>query len=142
MWRERISAEPSAWRGTANGPRVLVEHHDPNVGLAVGDLLASEGYEVATCGGPADRRPCPLSRGDRCGRTAEADVVLFGLEVEDELDRDVLARLKTAMPDTPIVVEIPTARVPLYAAELDGCVTVPRPMTRDALLEAIERSLR
>lgn len=142
MWRERISVEPSTWRGTPNGPRVLIEHHDANVGLAVGNLLAAEGYEVSTCGGPFERRPCPLSSGDRCRQTEEADVIVFGLEVEDEIDRDVLARLKTAVPDTPIVVEIPAARVPFYKEELERCVPVPRPMTREALLDAIERALR
>lgn len=142
MWRERISVEASTWRGTPDGPRVLIEHHDANVGLAVADLLAAEGYAVSTCGGPSERRPCPLSQGARCRQTEEADVVVFGLEVEDEIDREVLANLRKQMPDTPIVVEIPTARVPFYAEELDRCVPVPRPMTRDALLVAIERALR
>lgn len=142
MLRQRIPVTPTAWRGAEGAPRVLIEHHDPNVGVAIGNLLVAEGYAVATCLGPDERRPCPLSRHEECREVTDADVVLFGLEVEDEVDRDVLAGLKASVPNTPIVVEIPPSRVPLYQVELEHCVAVPRPMSRDALLDAIERALR
>ena len=142
MLRQRIPVTPTTWRGSEGGTRVLIEHHDPNVGVAIGNLLAAEGYAVATCCGPTDRHPCPLSNGADCREVDEADVVLFGLEVEDEVDRDVLAGLKASVPNTPIVVEIPPTRVALYQPELEDCVAVPRPMSRDALLDAIQRALR
>lgn len=138
----RSEAEPTMWRSEHDRPRVLVEHHDANVGVAIGNLLAAEGYDVATCTGPTDRRSCPVADGVPCPRAREADVVVFGLEVEDELDREVLVGLKASVAGTPIVVEIPPARVPLYQQELTGCVAVPRPMTRETVLNAVERALR
>ena len=133
---------PTAWRTDGSRPRVLIEHHDASVGVAAGNLLAAEGYEVATCTGPMRRFPCPMVEKGRCERVDQADVVVFGFEVEDEEDRGVLAALKAQNPGVPIVIEIPPSRVPFYKDELEGCVAVPRPMTRESLLDAVERALR
>lgn len=142
MWPNRTTVQPTIWRGPHDRPRILIEHHDANVGVAIGNLLASEGYEVSTCTGPSERRPCPVADGTPCARVEEADLVLFGLEVEDEIDRQVLAGLKASVPHIPIVVEIPPTRVALYQPELENCVAVARPVTRDTLLDAVERALR
>lgn len=123
---------------------MLIEHHDSSIGVAVGNLLAAEGYEVSTCGGPSDHRDhqCPLATGTDCPRADEADVVFFGLNITDELDREVLRAWRSRHEDIPVIVEIPRSRIPLYKDELEGCLTVAQPMTRETLLDAVQRALR
>ena len=122
---------------------MLIEHHDSSIGVAVGNLLAAEGYEVAHCRGPEDRAGrCPLVTVGTCERAAEADVVFYGLAVSDERDRDVLASLRSHFENTPVIVELPASRIPLYKKELEGCVVVPQPLTRESLLDAVEQAMR
>lgn len=143
MRRRHPALEPTPWRAVTDRPRVLIEHHDPTIAVAVGNLLATEGYDVSTCRGPNDRRhhECPLAHGGDCDRAGEADVVFFGLNIADEDDRAVLLAWRDRHPELPVVVEIPASRVPLYQEELQGCVAVPRPMTRETLLDAMSRAL-
>lgn len=143
-WRRRPGLEPTPWSADGYRPRVLVEHHDSSIGVAVGNLLAAEGYEVSHCGGPNGHRrhECPLSTGADCPRAEEADMVFFGLDIADEDDREVLRAWRTRHADIPVIVELPKSRIPLYAEELEGCVAVPQPMTRETLLDAVGRVLR
>lgn len=142
--RRRSDLEPTPWRFAGHRPRVLIEHHDWSIGAAVGNLLMAEGYEVSNCAGPDGRRhhQCPLSVGEDCPRAEEADLVFFGLDISDEDDRAVLRAWRTQHPDIPVVVEVPKSRIPLYAEELEGCVALPQPMTRETLLDAVDRVLR
>lgn len=134
---------PSAWT-SGPGARVLIEHHDPAIGNAAGNLLAAEGFEVSTCAGPdvQRRRRCPLATGADCPNADGTDVVLFGLDISDEDDREILRAWRARHDDVAVIVEMPAARIPLYQDELDGCVALPRPMTRDSLLDAVGRALR
>lgn len=143
VWRRRDSLEPTPWRSAGDRPRVLIEHHDSSIAVAVGNLLTEEGYEVSTCGGPDDHRDhqCPLATGSDCPRADEADVVFFGLDISDEIDREVLRAWRSRHEDIPVIVEMPKSRIPLYRDELEGCQALPRPMTRDTLLDAVERAL-
>ena len=143
-WRRQSDLEPTPWRTAGHRPRVLIEHHDSSIGIAVGNLLAAEGYEVSNCGGPHSHKnyQCPLSTGGDCAHADEADVVFFGLDISDEDDRAVLRAWRTQHADIPVIVEMPKARIPLYADELDGCLALPQPMTRETLLEAVDRVLR
>lgn len=142
MWRKTIVAEPTRWTGPRRRPRVLIEHHDPTIAVALRNLLTEEDYDVAVCTGPADDRTCPLVSPGQCSQAADADVVVYSLDVQVEYNREVLAALKERVPTTPIIVEIPLSRVPLYGPELEDCIVVPRPLTRETLLGALERSLR
>ena len=143
-WRRQSDLEPTPWRAAGHRPRVLIEHHDSSIGVAVGNLLVAEGYEVSNCGGPHGHKnhQCPLSTGGDCARADEADVVFFGLDISDEDDRAVLRAWRTQHADIPVIVEMPKARIPLYAAELEGCLALPQPMTRETLLDAVDRVLR
>jgi len=143
MRRRHPDLEPTAWRNAGDRPRVLIEHHDSSIGVAVGNLLAAEGYEVSTCGGPNDRHhhKCPLANGGDCDRAADTDVVFFGLNIADEDDRAVLRSWRELHEDIPIIVELPVSRIPLYRDELEGCLAVAQPMTRETLLDAVERAL-
>ncbi|MEQ8841660.1 MAG: hypothetical protein RIB98_11815 [Acidimicrobiales bacterium] len=141
MRRHHPALQPTPWRA-ADRPRVLIEHHDWAIATAVGNLLVAEGYEVSSCGGPNDRRhhECPLARGGDCDRADEADIVFFGLNIADEDDRAVLLAWRDRHPEVPVVVELPVSRIPLYQDELEGCLTVPQPMTRETLLDAVNRA--
>ena len=144
MRRRHPALEPSAWaESTGSRLRVLVEHHDPTIGLAIGNLLTAEGYDVSNCAGPDDRgrRRCSLTAGEGCALGSEADVIVFGLNISDEADRAILREWREGHPGIPVVVEIPTSRIPFYRDELEGCVTVPQPMTREALLVALTHAL-
>lgn len=123
---------------------MLIEHHDSSIGVAVSNLLAAEDYDVSTCGGPNDHRghQCPLTSGADCPRAEDADVVFFGLDISDEDDREVLRAWRSRHADIPVIVEMPKARIALYAEELEGCVAIPQPMTRETLLAAVDRVLR
>lgn len=143
MWRRRLEVQPSSWEAPSTGPRVLIEHHDASIGTAIANLLAAEGYQVATCSGPDEQvGTCALVTSGVCDRAAEADVVFFGLRISDELDRAVLAALRRHFQDTPVIVEMPASRVPLYQEELEGCLVLPQPATRDSVLSAVEKALR
>jgi len=143
MRRRHPDLEPTAWRSAADRPRVLIEHHDTSIGMAVGNLLVAEGYEVSNCAGPNDRRhhTCPLAKGGDCPCAEEADVVFFGLNIADEDDREVLKAWRDRHSHIPVIVELPVSRIPLYKAELEGCLTLPQPMTRETLLDAVGRAL-
>ncbi len=143
MRRRHLKLEPSDWRNGNGRPRVLIEHHDSSIGVAVGNLLAAEGYEVSNCRGPEDRSgKCPLVGVGVCERAEDADVIFYGLEVSELDDREVLKGLRAHFPDTPVIIEMPVSRIPLYEDQLEGCVIVPQPLTRDTLLKAVDRALR
>lgn len=144
VWRRRPDLEPTQWRSEGERPRVLIEHHDSSIGVAVSNLLAAEGYAVSTCGGPNDyhSHQCPLASGADCPRSDQADVVFFGLDISDEDDREILRSWRARHPEIPVIVELPVSRIPLYDKELEGCVAVGRPMTRETLLDAVQRALR
>jgi hypothetical protein len=75
---------------TTDRPRVLLEMRgSPWTHLAD---LASSGYEVVACGGPASRRsPCPLLAGGECPLAAGADAIVIVLPRQDEVDELVRA---------------------------------------------------
>ncbi|MEZ5166093.1 MAG: hypothetical protein R2695_06235 [Acidimicrobiales bacterium] len=128
--RRRLPLNPTTWPAAPTGPRVLIEHHDDAIASAVGNLLTEEGFVVAVCSGPDDRRtPCPLVGFGTCQAAADADLVFYGLHVSDERDRDVLRSLRVHFEQTPVIVEMPVARIPLYRDELTGCFPVARPVT-------------
>jgi DNA-binding NtrC family response regulator len=143
MRRRHSELEPTEWHAPDGQPRVLIEHHDSSIGVAVGNLLTAEGYAISHCRGPEARAgKCPLVEDGVCERAEEADIVFFGLELADADDREVLRSLRTHFAGTPVIVEIPVSRIPLYEGELDGCVVVPQPLTRETLLQAVDQALR
>ena len=143
MRRRHPDLNPTPWRSANDRTRVLIEHHDSTIAVAVGNLLVAEGYEVSTCGGPHDQphHGCPLAQGGDCDRAVDADVVVFGLNIADEEDRAVLLAWRDRHAEIPVVVELPISRVPLYEDALEGCIVLPRPMTRETLLDAVNQAL-
>ena len=123
-------------------PRVLVENADSAIASATEHLLLAEGFDIATCSGPSGRRArCPLVTDGECAQAQEADVILYSLRINDPDCLDVLRTLRLAVPDTPIVVEIPQPQIATYAADLAGCHILPFPYTRDSVSAAIGAAL-
>ena len=56
--------------------RVLVVHHDLDLGGQEADLLRRFGYDVIECGGPTRNR-CPVLAGHPCDLAERADVLVY-----------------------------------------------------------------
>jgi len=122
---------------THERPKVLIEHPDHGVGAIAQRVLTREGFDVATCEGPSRRRPCPVVQGRPCSLADQADVIVHGLSLEPTRQGSVLAALRERRPDVPIVVEATRPELEEHAALLLGCLTIPFPMTRAALVDAV-----
>jgi DNA-binding NtrC family response regulator len=141
MVGQKTGVRRSEWHHE-DRPRVLVENADGAIASATENLLLSEGYDIATCSGPRGRRArCPLVTEGECAQAQEADVILYSLRINDPDCLDVLRTLRLAVPDTPVVVEIPQPQIAAYAADLVGCHILPLPYTRDSVRAAIGAAL-
>jgi hypothetical protein len=81
---------PTPVWSTTDRPRVLLEMRGSPWDYL--SDLASSGYEVVACGGPASRRsPCPLLEGGECPLAAGADAIVIALPHQDEVDELVRA---------------------------------------------------
>jgi predicted dinucleotide-binding enzyme len=146
-------------------PRVLIEHPDPDAGLALATALRSDGCNVTICRGPesaADpaagirpsRRglafegvfcfidtPCPVRQLERCMAVERADVVVTALGLEHQAAREVLAGLRTRYPNTPVVVEATLPDVLELERELRGCTVLPQDAEPKLVVEAVLAAL-
>jgi hypothetical protein len=55
-----------------------------------GWLKSTLDLPVVTCAGPHEVRDCPLLKGERCGKVARADGILFQLDLDREDHREIL----------------------------------------------------
>lgn len=130
------------WPRDTGGPRALVECEDPVIQDGLVRVLHEEGYVVAACGGPRARasHACPLVSEGTCGLVEGADVVVHALDGSDPANRAILASIREQAPETPVVIEVgPRANASTELAA--GCEPVGYPMTRQALLDAVERAI-
>jgi len=132
------------WPENADGPRALVECEDAVVQDGLARVLRESGYAVATCGGPQTRasHTCPLVTEGHCGLVEDADVVVHALDAADADDRTILYAIRERVPETPVVVEVPLSATGRDDALLAGYETVRYPVTRQALLDALEAATR
>jgi hypothetical protein len=108
-------------------PRVLIETRDPTAASAVARLLRDDGLEAEVCRGPhrVPQGGCPILTDGDCTLVERADVVLFDLDLDDPVEREVLRVARLRYPDKPVVVETPTSAAHRHAADLGGCTVVP-----------------
>jgi len=142
MVRKRKRVKPTDWHYEDRAPRVLIENADSTIARATESLLLKEGYDVSTCAGPGGQEGrCPLVTDGDCPRAEDTDVILFSLRLSDERCLDVLRTLRAAVPETPIVVEIPQPQIADHAADLAGCHVLPLPYTRETVCAALTAAL-
>ena len=99
---------PRAPYGGDHMTRVLVVHHDIDLGDQEVDSLRRLGYEPFECSGPSGS-PCPVMRGDDCPDVADADVLLYDVwsTTESGGGQVLVENLRKMYPDTPIVLTAP-----------------------------------
>jgi CheY-like chemotaxis protein len=126
------------WIVEDSRPRVMIEATEFAKQAALANILKDRGYSVRTCGGPeATDERCPLAEFDHCDGIARADVVVHSMRHHDPRNREVLARILTRYPDTPVVVEVPRPLVEAHPDDYAECIVVHQPLTRTSLLEAV-----
>ena len=132
--------EPGPWR-FVGGPRVLIEHPDPVVGLDLAAALRSAGCVVAICRGPVRAADpavrCPLHRLEPCAVVEGADVVVTALDLDAEEGAEVLRGLRTRYPSTALVVAATPAASLELAAELEACTVVAPTAGPDTIAAAV-----
>jgi hypothetical protein len=140
-WSDRATW-PTPLRWPAGKPRVLIE--DPSGVAAVSDhsLFREAGFEVAVCSGPDRSTACPLVTGGRCELAESADVVLFGLDVDDPAGRDVLHAHLRRHAEKPVVVAL---RRHGDALQLDDapatCTVLPAAASVGGQVRALRRAM-
>ncbi len=88
--------------------RVLVVHHDIDIGDQEIDSLRRLGYEPFGCAGPSGA-PCPVLRGEHCPDIHDADVLVYDVWSTSESagGRTLIEGLREMHPDIPIVLTAP-----------------------------------
>jgi len=106
----------------------------------VGVLLDVRHSAIAAggvCHGPGET-PCPLLEGCSCADFERATGVVFGLDLDVDLNRAVLARYRQLRPDLPIHVITSPETAQRWAAELEGTTVVTREEDVAALVDRLE----
>ncbi len=88
--------------------RVLVVHHDRDMGDQEADFLRLKGYSVEQCSGPASYS-CPVMRGERCEAVERADVLVYDVWSTTESDgsRRLVENLRELHPNIPLILTAP-----------------------------------
>jgi hypothetical protein len=118
--------------------RVVIENAERALGVAQMAALEGAGLSVTTCGGP-DALPggeCPVVERGSCSWVDAADVVVHDLDPDDPKHREVLAALRRAYPDVPVVLELPEDTAREHAALLEGCHVI-HPFGMEQFVQAV-----
>ena len=88
--------------------RVLVVHHDLDLGGQEADSLRRFGYEVTECGGPT-HGVCPVLAGRPCDLADAADVLVYDAWASGDAEgaRKLIENIRDIHPDTPVVLTSP-----------------------------------
>ena len=131
----------TARRWPAGKPRVLVE--DPSELATISDhsLFRQAGFDVAVCSGPDPTAACPLVGKGTCALADNADVVLFGLDLDDPAARDVLHAHLRRHAERPVVVALrrDTDVGPLDDAA--ACTVLPTSTSVGGQVRALRRAM-
>jgi hypothetical protein len=112
-----------------DGPRVLIEHPDPDGALELARAIRRAGCSVYICSGPARSgdRPtrCPLHKLEPCVAVEGADVVVTALDLANEDAVGVVRGLRTRYPGKPMIVAATVSQTLELGGVLEGCTVVP-----------------
>ena len=88
--------------------RVLVVHHDLDLGGQEADSLRRFGYEVTECSGPT-HNVCPVLAGRPCDLAEDADVLVYDVWASGDAEgaRTLIENIRDIHPDTPVVLTSP-----------------------------------
>ena len=117
-------------------PAVLIVDDEPNIRRMVGALLRAEGYDV--------REAPDGSAGVAAARDGEPDAVLLDLMMPGDLDGlGVLARLREAHPDVPVIMMSGRAGLSdaVKATKLGAFTFLEKPLTPEGVLLALASAL-
>lgn len=123
--------------------RVLVVHHDIDLGDQEVDSLRRRGYEVTQCLGPIGAH-CPILAGHTCALADAADVLVYDAWATGEPDgaERLIEGLRELHPDVPVVLTA-TGIEPDWIETIGAHAITPlvgRP-TGERLAEAIEAAM-
>jgi len=122
--------------------RVLVVHHDVDVGDIEVDALRRAGYEVDQCVGPIGSDACPVLRGEPCWQVDKADVLVYDVWAAGDGRPELIDDLRDLHPDKPVVVTSPGMMLDWVRTQGPHGVTPVRAPTGSDLVAAIEMALR
>ena len=99
--------------------RVLVVHHDLDLGGMEADALRRYGYDVIECDGPTRNR-CPVLAGRPCDLADRADILVYDAWASGDAEgaRTLIENIRDIHPDAPVVVTSPG--LPLAWEETSG----------------------
>ncbi len=88
--------------------RVLVVHHDLDLGGMESDSLRRFGYQVTECSGPT-HNVCPVLAGRPCDLADAADVLVYDVWASGDSEgaRKLIENIRDIHPDTPVVLTSP-----------------------------------
>ena len=123
------------------GPRVLIEHPDPNEALELAGAIRRAGCSVYICRGPArggdPPTRCPLHKLEPCVAVEGADVVVTALDLADDEGVGVLMGLRTRYPGKPLIVAATVSQSLELGDVLEGCTVVPVDEGPDPVVAAV-----
>lgn len=121
--------------------KVVIEHRDVGAAEATAAELRAAGVDATVCAGPEGLSTrCPLLVGGSCELVAEADAVLFDLDLDDPEERMVLEELRVRYPGKAVVVEASERDARTHAAMLEG-LRVVLPFSPERLRDAVLEEL-
>jgi hypothetical protein len=115
---------------------LLVETDEPCELISDFTSFVEAGFEVAVCAGPDAAHACPAVDGHGCTLVEHADVV-FNEFRDPELRRSTSFAVKAVVPDTAMVVSVPSG------SEIDlpeGCVPLSTAVSVSGQVEQLRRS--
>jgi hypothetical protein len=118
--------------------RLLIESREPGLDISNFDAFRSAGFAVTVCEGPGSHAAeCAVVRDGSCPLLAEADVALFDLDSDPDIRSEVLAAMRAARPDLPIVVR---SKAPPGAAA-HGCPAIRTTTSVNGQVSALHRAV-
>lgn len=106
-------------------PRIIIESRRWSAAEAQAEALQAAGMDPIVCTGPTDHGgACPLLVGETCPVVADADAVVYDLDLDRDDDRAVLRSLVHDHAGLPVITERSHAESHRHADDLQHCSVV------------------
>lgn len=123
-------------------PYVLIEHNDLERRHALMEHFLARGFNAISCGGPRvlPDAVCSLVVDGQCPLVAVADVILYDLDLDDDVEKAVYNAIRATYPMLPLVLELPLATTSRHREDLVGAIVIP-PFDTDHLVDVVDDAL-